>query len=78
MVRLLPPERDIGVLQAPVRSCLALTAMFLLAFFAVGLLERIGLAPGAALTGVVGAAFALFAARRGDRAQPPRSRLLCR
>src|SRR5436190_12208190 len=60
MVGLLPPERDIGVLRAPVRSSLALAAMFLLAFFALGRLERIGLAPGAALTGVVGAAFALF------------------
>ena len=30
MARLLPPERDIGVLHAPVRSCLALTGIFLL------------------------------------------------
>ena len=61
MARLLPPERDIGVLQAPVRSCLALTGMFLLVLLAVGLLERIGIEPGASLTAIVGSAFALFA-----------------
>ncbi len=60
MARLLPPERDIGVLQAPVRSCLALTGIFLLVLLSVGLLERIGVASGAALTAIVGAAFALF------------------
>jgi len=57
----LPPERDIGVLQAPVRSCLALTGIFLTVLLAVGLLERLGIDPGAALTAIVGAAFALFA-----------------
>ena len=56
----MPPERDIGVLQAPVRSCLALTAIFLVVLLAVGLLERVGIDPGAALRGVVGAAFAFF------------------
>lgn len=61
MARLLPPERDIGVLQAPVRSCLALTGIFLIVLLAVGLLERLGVEAGAALTAIVGAAFALFA-----------------
>jgi cation/acetate symporter len=61
MARLLPPERDIGVLQAPVRSCLALTGVFLIVLLSVALLERIGIDPGAALTAIVGAAFALFA-----------------
>ncbi len=61
MARLLPPERDIGVLTAPVRSCLALTGIFLTVLLALGLLERIGVEPGAALIAVVGAAFALFA-----------------
>ena len=72
MARLLPPERDIGVLQAPVRSCLALTGIFLVVLLAVGLLERIGIEPGAALTAIVGAAFALFAACGAPAPQPPR------
>jgi len=61
MARLLPPERDIGVLNAPVRSCLALGGAFLVVILSLGLLERLGLAAGAGLTGVIGAAIALFA-----------------
>lgn len=61
MARLLPPERDISVLNAPVRSCLALVSVFLLVLVALALLERLGLEPGAALTGAIGAAFALLA-----------------
>jgi len=60
MARLLPPEMDIGVLRPPVWSCLALAAMFVLALLAMGLLERIGVASGAALASVVAAAFVLF------------------
>lgn len=60
MARLLPPERDIGVMRAPVSACLALAGIFLLVVLALALLERIGARAGAALTGVVGAAFALF------------------
>lgn len=61
MTRLLPPEKDIGVLQAPVRSCLALTGVFLIVILSVGLLERLGIDPGAVATAIGGAAFALFA-----------------
>lgn len=60
MARLLPPERDIGVLHAPVRSCIAVVGAFLIVLLALALLERLGVDPGAALTGVIGAAFALF------------------
>jgi cation/acetate symporter len=57
----MPPERDIGVLQAPVRSCIAVVGAFVVVVLALALLERLGIDSGAALTGVVGAAFALFA-----------------
>lgn len=60
MARLLPPERDIGVLHTPVRSCLALVGTFVLVVLALGLLERIGIEAGAAVNGVIGAAIALF------------------
>jgi cation/acetate symporter len=60
MARLLPPERDIGVLNAPVRACFGLSGAFLVVILSLGLLERLGLASGAALTGVIGAAIALF------------------
>ena len=60
MARLLPPERDIGVLHAPIRSCIAVVGAFLIVVLALALLERLGIAAGAALTGVIGAAFALF------------------
>ena len=60
MARLLPPERDIGVLHPPVRSCIALTGAFAVALLALGLLERIGIEPSAAVDGVIGAALALF------------------
>lgn len=60
MARLLPPERDIGVLHAPVRSCIAVVGAFLIVLLALALLERLGVDSGAALTGVIGAAVALF------------------
>jgi cation/acetate symporter len=60
MARLLPPERDIGVLHAPVRSCIAVVGAFLVVVLALALLERLGIDSGAALTGIVGAALALF------------------
>jgi cation/acetate symporter len=60
MARLLPPERDIGVLRAPVRSSIALIGVFLAVLLAVGLLDRIGADPGFAPFAIVGAAFVLF------------------
>jgi cation/acetate symporter len=56
----MPPERDIGVLQAPVRSCIAVVGAFVVVVLALALLERLGIDSGAALTGVIGAALALF------------------
>jgi cation/acetate symporter len=60
MARLLPPERDIGVLRAPIRSSIVLVGIFLAILLAVGLLDRIGAAPGFAPFAIVGTAFALF------------------
>jgi cation/acetate symporter len=60
MARLMPPERDIGVLQAPIRSCIAVIGAFVVVVLALALLERLGIDSGAALTGVIGAALALF------------------
>ena len=60
MARLLPPERDIGVLHAPVRSCIAVVGAFLVVVLALALLERLGIDSGAALTGIVGAALRAF------------------
>jgi uncharacterized membrane protein YvlD (DUF360 family) len=36
MAGLRPPERDIGVLNAPVRPCLALLGLFAVAFLTLG------------------------------------------
>lgn len=60
MARLLPPERDISVLDAPVRSSLGLLGIFLLVIVTFGLLERIGLEGGFAPIAVVVTALALF------------------
>lgn len=60
MAWLLPPERDIGVLKAPIRSTLILTGLFVLVMLAFGLLERLGLEAGLAPVGVLGAAVVLF------------------
>ena len=60
MARLLPPERDIGVMRAPVRSSLGLVFIFLVVLLAVGLLDRIGADPGFAPFAIVGAALVLF------------------
>jgi cation/acetate symporter len=60
MAWLLPPERDIGVLRAPVRSTLILLGLFLLVLLAFGLLERLGLQVWLAPVGVIGGAMALF------------------
>ncbi len=55
-----PPERDIGVMRAPLRSSLTLVGIYLVILFAVGLLDRIGASPGFAPFTLVGAALALF------------------
>ena len=60
MAWLLPPERDIGVLKAPVRSTLVLFGLFLLVLLAFALAERIGVDGGLAPVGVLGAALAVF------------------
>ncbi len=60
MARLLPPERDIGVMRAPLRSSLALIGIFLIVLFAVTLLDRVGANPSFAPFALVSAAFALF------------------
>jgi hypothetical protein len=60
MAWLMPPERDIGVLKAPIRSTLGLLGLFLAVLLAFGLLERLGLEAGLAPLGVIGAAVALF------------------
>ncbi|MGH6925240.1 MAG: sodium:solute symporter family transporter, partial [Propylenella sp.] len=60
MAWLLPPERDIGVLKAPIRSTLILLGLFLFVILAFGLLERLGVDLGLAPVGVIGAAVSLF------------------
>ncbi len=60
MAWLLPPERDIGVLKAPIRSTLVLLGLFLLVLLGFGLLERLGVDSGLAPVGVLGAALAVF------------------
>ncbi len=60
MARLLPPERDIGVLRAPVRSSVTLVGLFVFAVLAVELINRIGVKPGFAPFAIVSAAFAVF------------------
>ncbi len=60
MAWLLPPERDIGVLRAPVRSTLILLGLFLLGFLAFGLLERLGIEVWLAPIGVIAGAVAVF------------------
>lgn len=59
MAWLLPPERDIGVLKAPIRSTLILLGLFLLELLAFGLLERIGIEVWLAPVGVIGGAMAV-------------------
>ena len=58
MAWLLPPERDIGVLKAPVRSTAIMLGIFVLSLLALGLLERLGvdagMAPPAVLVSVLG------------------------
>ncbi len=60
MARLLPPERDIGVLRAPIRASATLLAIFIVVLIAVSLLDRIGASPGFAPFALAGATFALF------------------
>ncbi len=55
-----PPERDIGVMRAPLRSSLTLIGIFLVVLLAVGLLDRIGAAPSFAPFSLVSAALVLF------------------
>ncbi len=54
-----PPERDIGVMRAPLRSSMTLAGIFLVVLFAVGLLDRIGADPSFAPFALVSAAFVL-------------------
>ena len=60
MARLLPPERDIGVMRAPLRSSLALIGIFLVVLSRSTLLDRIGADPSFAPFALVSAAFVLF------------------
>jgi cation/acetate symporter len=60
MAWLLPPERDIGVLKAPVRSTLLLLGMFVGVLLALALLERLGVDGGLTPVGVLGGAAATF------------------
>ena len=60
MAGLRPPEGDIGVLSAPVRSCLALLGGFGLAFLILALIERLGLNPDFIPVGVIACALVLF------------------
>jgi cation/acetate symporter len=60
MMRLLPPERDIGVLRAPVRSALTLTGVYVVLVMAVALLDRIGVGSGFAPFALIAGAFAVF------------------
>jgi cation/acetate symporter len=59
MTWLLPPERDIGVLKAPVRSTAILLGIFTLAVLGLGLLERLGVDADLTPLGVLSAAVAL-------------------
>lgn len=61
MAGLRPPEGNIGVVSAPVRSCLALLGGFIVAFLTFTLFERLGLNPDFIPVGVIGSALALFA-----------------
>lgn len=61
MARLLPPERDIGVLRTPIRATLTLVGVFLLVLLSVALMERMGVGAGFETPAVVSAAFVLFA-----------------
>lgn len=60
MAWLLPPERDIGILKAPIRSTAVLLGLFLLVLLAFGLLERVGVDAGLAPAGMLGAAVAVI------------------
>jgi cation/acetate symporter len=59
MTWLLPPERDIGVLKAPVRSTAILLGIFTLAVLGLGLLERLGVDADLTPLGVLSAGVAL-------------------
>ena len=61
MAGLRPPERDIGVLRAPVRSSIILGGLFLIVVLGLGLFERLGAGGGFAAAAVIAAALALFA-----------------
>ena len=61
MVGLLPPERDFGVLDTPLRSIFVLVGGFVLFLLAFALIERIGFRGGFVSVGVIAAALALGA-----------------
>jgi cation/acetate symporter len=62
MARLQPPERDIGILRAPIRSTLGVFAVFVLVILVFGLFERLGAQTGFVPRAVIGAALLLSAA----------------
>ena len=61
MAGLLPPERDFGVLDTPLRSIFVLVGGFVLILLAFALIERIGFRGGFVSVGVIAAALALGA-----------------
>jgi cation/acetate symporter len=61
MARLLPPERDFGVLDTPLGSIFLLAGAFVLVLLAFALVERIGFQGGFVSVGVIAAALALGA-----------------
>ncbi len=61
MAGLLPPERDFGVLETPLRSIFVLVGAFVLVLLAFALIERIGFRGGFVSVGVIAMALALGA-----------------
>ena len=61
MARLQPPERDIGILRAPIRSTLGVFAIFVLVILVFGLFERLGAQAGFVPTAVIGSSLILSA-----------------
>ena len=61
MAGLLPPVRDIGVMRAPVRSCLFLAGIFVAILLCLALVGRLGIVPDRLSQAVIVAAFAFAA-----------------
>ena len=60
MARLLPPERDIGVMGSPLQANRWLFAVFVVLLLGIALLDRLGADPDFAPLAIVGAALVLF------------------